>query len=120
MTRPRPGRLALLEAHVAFVRNDVDEWYVLARCNHVPPSACARCLNVPLIPSPFLCSIILPMSHLERIAKNTRTIMKVPVLELQLKEDGGEQRTLYQFGSANVSEIVAALEEQVKHHRKVE
>jgi hypothetical protein len=47
--------------------------------------------------------------------------MKVPVLELQLKEDGSEQRTLYQFGiAANVSEIVAAVEEQVKHHRKAE
>jgi len=91
MTKPRQGRLALLREHIAFVRNDADE-----------------CL-------------IVPLDQLERIARTTRTILKVPVLELLLKAEVSEQRMVYQFGTvANSSDVVAAVEKQIGNLRKDE
>ena len=72
----------------------------------------------PFFPHP---SLIVPLDQLERIARTTRTILKVPVLELLLKAEVSEQRMVYQFGTvANSSDVVAAVEKQIGNLRKDE
>lgn len=63
---------------------------------------------------------MIPLSRLARTSKSTRTLLKVPVLELLVMEEGAE-RTLYQFGTvANVNEIVSTIEEQANQHTKAD
>ncbi len=66
-------------------------------------------------------SITIPLSRLARIVRSSRTLLKVPVLEIYTKGDDGATETIYQFGTvASVTEIIAAIEDQQRIHMKTE
>lgn len=78
--------------------------------------------GLPPIPNPQN-SITIALPRLSRMVKSTRTLIKLPVLEIYVKpaEAGETEETVYQFGTMTyASEVIAAIEEQLKVHRKTE